>query len=510
MLKVRLSDRLTRAYLAHAINIAVLVLTQVAMVPLFLHTIGQTTYEKWVVMLAIVGLTPLLDLGLFFHFSAKVRMEAAAGMRNVAVRSIGVALFSYCILLALLGIGIALLGLAVSQRWLSNYPIPLVTQDVTLFVLVIAAILGLPRSFIASLFSAHGEPEVEVFLFSVLATGQAVLVGIGLVFGCGLFGLALLYAAGTLVFGYGATLVEFRRRHPDILLSPCRPTMLEVREVVEAARWNVLPVAVQSLVLHGPVIVLGYVAGGQVLVFTLSRTVTGLVRQFYQQIARVAATEMSRLGASGGAKAQLSILRKGSLMTTSVAALGLCGIMSFSESIFLVWTREATLEDPKVLWAFAVFALLLAPIQVAMFAPQHDGQARRLASPMLYQIVVTGLLLLALVPWWGAFGAALAVGISETVTAGAYALFQTTRNLGAGRIRFFVQLSILGALLGSLSYCTGSILEQFISSNNLAGFFTLGIFWGVITAGLLYYSNKLGEKYLPPITYCSVTNNDNL
>jgi hypothetical protein len=94
-----LRRRLALGYGAQGLFLAVRVLEQIVLVPVFLAAWGTELYRDWLVLYASAGFLPLLDLGMTFYFRNALRAAWARGDRAGFERLLQVRLGLYAGLL---------------------------------------------------------------------------------------------------------------------------------------------------------------------------------------------------------------------------------------------------------------------------------------------------------------------------------------------------------------------------------------------------------------------------
>ena len=319
-----LRHRLLLGFGAQGLTFVASTAQQLLLVPLFLGLWGAELYGSWLVLLAAADFLRLLEFGLHFHMANVMRMAWARGdlrqFHRMLRIGIGVyaSLISSAALLLLVLIaqvdGSALLGVTAmsssSVAW-------------TLALLASATLLMLPRNLIVAIYAARGEFSRGEAFGAVFIVVQTAATAAALVIGATPPQIAFVHLATAVLVGLGAVLVDQARRYPDIELGLALPTRDEARDLVEKARHYSLPVLSEIVLIRSPIIILAMLApvSSAVVVFSVSRTFTGFVRQISSQIAKASGIEMSRQYAQQDAQGRRRLYRNTGRLIGGVVGL---------------------------------------------------------------------------------------------------------------------------------------------------------------------------------------------
>jgi O-antigen/teichoic acid export membrane protein len=477
-----LRRRLLLGFGAQGLTFVAVTAQQLLLVPLFLGRWGAELYGNWLVLLAAADVLRLLEFGLHFHMANRIRMAWARGDRQQFDRMLCVGMGVYA---GLLGTAALLLLVAIPRvDWSALLGVTAMSSSSvawTLALLASATLLMLPRNLIVAIYAAHGEFSRGEALGALFILVQTAGTGAALVMGATPAEIAGVYVAATVLVGLGAVILDQAHRYPTIACRLALPTPAEARDLAEKARHYSLPVLSEIVLTRAPIIILALLApvSAAVVVFSVSRTFTGVVRQIAAQIANASGIEMSRQYAQQDAAGRRRLyLRTGRLIGGVVGLLtGLS--VAVAEPFIRFWCHGTVAFDPWVVGAFLLAIFLAAPAQAGMSGLQYISQPRPLARAALLQIVASLGLCVLLVPLAGAAGAAVAMGMSEAAVLGVYISIVASREVEVAASSFLVQAYGLGAAIAAITYaCTlivGGVVE-------VRGVVDLGIFFAASLA----------------------------
>lgn len=438
-------------------------LLQFLSVPVCLSAWGAVVYSDWLVLMAAGGLLTIADFGMHGHLCNSLRMawargEHAAGQR-ILQAGLGAYALSLSVLLAVLAAGMALLDLP-SLLGIER----LEHAQAVLVLLGLSTLLLLPRELTLSVYAARGQFSRQVADFLVLASAQQGTVIGGALAGGSPVQVAMGYCAVSLLVGWGGSLWSLRRRHPDAAFMPCRPTVVELRQLAVKSPFYAIQQGGGVLLVQLPIILLGRLSSpAAVVAFSTMRTLTGLIRQIANQFATVAGLEMAQLYARSEAGNTARLYGIVAPVTGAIAgAMG--GVTLAIGPWFLgLWTQGAVAFDTALATAFVAVAGLMAPVYCSFALLRLIGRPQPLAVAVLAQAASMTLLALILVPAQDALGAAIAVGLAEAMVTAPITIRAAAKSLACPILPVMVRtyaatLAVGGACLAAATGLRMAIL----------------------------------------------------
>lgn len=89
---------LKKIYALNGAQIVVIMVAQLAVVPLYLHALGIQGYEDWIFISAVAAVCQLLDFGLVFYVSNAARIAYGLGKPDVAEHAVRMGLSYWWVL----------------------------------------------------------------------------------------------------------------------------------------------------------------------------------------------------------------------------------------------------------------------------------------------------------------------------------------------------------------------------------------------------------------------------
>lgn len=480
-----LGRRLVFGFGAQALTMLVEIVQQILMVPLFLYSWGVGKYEDWLLIGAAANFTRLFDFGMEFHFGNALRLSLAAGDRAKFDRSLSIGMTCYAAVSLFLVASISIIAWLIDLTGLLNIS-TLSARDVSaiLWLFIIQRVVLLPRPFIRSIYAAHGEFSRGENMYTVLTLGSSLTTAAMLLLGAQPVLVAFVSVFSALAFCWGIMITDQRRRYPDVRFRPAVPTRSELNAVIRNARLYLLPLWAEKVLLQGPVLMLGMFAReeGAVLMFTLSRTLTGLARMGAIQLSRSGGIEMARQVAQQDRKGAINLHR--TLGRTIGGLTGLtCGLIWVAaEPIIAIWTGSRVPIDPLIVLAFVAGVLFAGPAQANFTLLQLTNTPRPLALSSLLQVILVIGLGLPLIAAFGALGSAVAVGFADALAFGVLINEAAARRFALGAERYAATAygsEMAGLVLGS---AVAWLLLRSIAVDHVFDLMVVFAIWGAVLA----------------------------
>jgi O-antigen/teichoic acid export membrane protein len=390
----RIIQRLFKGLGASLYGQAVVVVIQLAGVPILLNSWHASLYGEWLILFAIPSYLSLSDLG--FSLSAANDMTARVGREDRAgaltvFQSLAVLVF------CLAGLGVALLTAAVALLPLENWIhfSDLRTPEVrwVLWFLGAEVLVRLIEGVNHAGFRASGEYSLHVAInyTTLLAQYGSIWMLAGLGFGPAAAA-AGFCAVRTLVTPVVSVIL--RRRHSWLRFGLEHARVAELRTLARPALANIgLPLAL-ALNVQGMVLLVGATLGPiAVVTFSTLRTLTRLALQLVSTVSHSAEPELASAYGKGD-KALLTtlyqhVLRGGFwLSLTAAIALALTG-----NWIITVWTGGKVIMDSELFGWLLVSAVASAIWYGSLTLLKAAN--RHLPAAIFYAASAAGALILA-------------------------------------------------------------------------------------------------------------------
>ncbi|MDR3631673.1 MAG: hypothetical protein P4L42_15235 [Desulfocapsaceae bacterium] len=478
---------LKKIYALNGAQIVVLLVEQIAIVPIYLHYLGIQGYEDWVFINAAAAICQLFDFGLIFYVSNTARIAYGLGKPDTAENVVRMGLSFWWILFALFTMFSFSCGFFAQT-----------TRVVALAILFFNSPLEMLRSWLSYILTARTSQVGELVLFIFYRLLQTVaLVCVSLFYGK-VLALAMTQVATTVTFGIIPLLLTLHRYAPELKLKPRKVNTHELKEIITGSLTNFSYSAASVAIIQLPIILLGLIPNlppASLATFTTSRTLTGVVRQFCSSFARSNGIEISRLLGPEHAQRMRRVFLLGSATIAVLAAAGMGGLLPIADIVLKIWTGKPELYDPAVVGIFCVFAVLSAQLQLPMILPQFTNTARIMAMPLFLQVSFVAVLGFGASSLYGASGMVVALGIAELSTLGFVSLRRIIPQMGISRLRFLALSGGLSLGIFIVSFIASFAARHFVHPSTLLELGYSGIIWTIIMSPLLGFLYQSAKKY---------------
>jgi O-antigen/teichoic acid export membrane protein len=277
---------------------------------------------------------------------------------------------------------------------------------------------------------------------------------------------------------------DLRRRYGVLPFSVALPTARELKRAVAQSALYFVPSVTTPFVLNLPVIMLGKWANvaGSVVAFSVSRTLTGFVRQAITQSGHPIGAEMARQQALGDMDKLRRIFVGGGRLTSGLAGL-LAGFMLVVAGPFLhIWTHGAVPFDFWLISAFLLTTLLTAPAQMALVLFLYNNRPGILIIANAGFAIGTVIFCALLIGGYSAAGAAAGTGLAEILSLGLLVPYAAVRETGLSLAPFLARCYLVAGAAFMVGWGGAWAVQTVVPGRNLFELVGIGITWVVIVA----------------------------
>lgn len=331
--------RIIQALVAHSLGVAISLLARVVYPPLFLHAWGVEIYGEWLLLSSAVLYLLLADFGGQLYIGNRMAVAFAKGDQEVFQRLLhtGMAMF---LLLSLAVFALFIVGAALVTNW-SAISIVHTSPRVVIAVLTLLALqvcVSLPLGILMGVYRAVGMLPRSAMLNNLSQLLQLLLVAIGLWFGLGIVGIALMHVI-PVVAVTGIALRELHALHPEFHILSLRSA--DRRMALEFLKPSSYFFSIQlsnALTFQSVLLIVGAILGAaQVVLFSALRTIANSIRQLLAISMNSVWPDLTRFHAKGEEE-KLTLLFHVALRATLVVGALFVGIFHyFGEWIFHLW-----------------------------------------------------------------------------------------------------------------------------------------------------------------------------
>lgn len=332
----------------------VVIIIQIAGVPILLHYWGAKLYGEWLILFAIPAYLTLSDLG----FSKSASNDMAARIARDDREGALMVFQSFSALVYLLvAIGLLLTTLIVTLlpvgNWLNFSELSITEVRWLIWLLAAEVLLKLLEGIWHAGLYSNGEYPLSAFIYS-----SAMFIQYGSVWICAIAGYGPVEAAGAFLSIRVVTILFVRwisiRRHPWLRHGFRRAHWKHIHPLLRPSFANLAIPLAQTLNLQGMVLVIGSVIGPiGVVTFSTLRTLTGVIPSLVRMVNNAIQPELARAWGSANQTLLQQLYTRG-IQAAFWLAIGATFILVLVGSPLLnIWT------EGKVVMNVLLFRFLL-------------------------------------------------------------------------------------------------------------------------------------------------------
>ncbi len=337
---------------------ALIIVIQLAGVPILLHAWGVRLYGDWLILFAVPSYLSMADLGFSQSAANDMTMRYARGDNAGTL-----AVFQS---LALLVYGAAALGLLVFtlllwllplQRWCHLPGLPMNEVRWVVGLLAAEVLVKLADGVNHAGFRSHGEYGLHVAL-----TYTTLFMQFSMIWAVALLGGGLLPAAAAFVLIRAAVTpgvaVWLLRRHRDLKLGLAHASRARLRALVKPALANITTPLALALNMQGMVLAVGATLGPiAVVTFVTLRTLSRLISQTAWRVSHAFEPELAAAWGEPD-RGLLRNLFEHSMRAGFWLALPLLiGVLALGSRILGIWTHHKVAMDAGLFYWLLLSAL---------------------------------------------------------------------------------------------------------------------------------------------------------
>jgi O-antigen/teichoic acid export membrane protein len=483
-----LMGRLMRTFSLQSADLALRVLQQLIVVPVLIGHWGTELYQDWIVLFSAASFLTILDLGMQAYFVNSLLVAWSRHADRAYRRHIAVAVTLY--LVVFLAAMAALAGSALTVSWPLLLGIKALSASSTLWcggLLAVGILILVPLSLFTGVYRVRGDYNLGVAtgMFTQTAPGYA-LCAIAVLGGTPASA-AIMYLFASMA-AWILVAVDQTRRYGAFPLAVVTPTEAELREAAIQSAQYMVPSVAAPIVMNFPIILLGmWGSAGAVLMFSIVRTLTGLIRQITLQPNFPVGLEMAGLYAGRNMEGVRKLFSNACHVTSGMSGLLGGFVAAAAEPVIRVWTHGQVGYDP---WLTAILIGVIvfgAPAQVAFILFHHINRPRMLVLANGGHALGTVLLCLLLVGKYSAIGAAVATGVAELLFVGLPLPIAACRLVAFPLATYFWNAARVAIVMFILSYAIAGTVMALMPVRDTPEIVMLVGLWSVVLSLPAYF-----------------------
>ena len=444
--------RLVHAFLAFSFGQAVVILTNILLVPLYLRVWTPAVYGEWLAIYSVVMYLSNLDLGMQTYVLNRLTQSyARRDMRDYTEQQHSAVAFY----LALAGGGTVLLAIIASfaplTRWFNFVYTSAATARVVFVLLGAQVLWSLLGIMTASVYRTTGRVATSQWIWNGYRLLSTAVTALALIWWRTLPAVAIAQLAVLILVNAGIA-GDVHWRYPE--LSP-KVAGAKLSVVLQQLRPSILfgLIAVgAALGLQGSnLVVVGSLGGAALALFATSRTLVNSIRQLVSICTNVSWTDMTRMEAIGEHRRLQMALRLVVIVSTATCLAIAAPLWFEGGSVIQVWTGHKLVPDVPLLRVLLVYVILQTPWTAASLLPLSTNKNRRLAVSYI-TANATGIAIAAvLVKSLGLIGVPIGLICGEAIACYHFVPADACRIVGEPYLRFAARVWLGLALTASVS-----------------------------------------------------------
>lgn len=352
--------RILKMIVAQGASVAVILITQVLLPPIFLHSYGIARYGEWLVLSATISYLGTLNFGITTYASNELTILHQRG-DSLQYRRLQAS--SLALILALMAVGVAVtagvsllpLNTLLHLRTISHTDARLTA--LFLGLQMVAHILG---GYYNNLFMVIQEAHRGTMWWNVRRLGATLIAAVLALFHLSFAANALGQFVAVLLVAL-ATIVDLRIRMKGMPLGIRDADWATAKAALKPSGMFAMVFMQTFLLFQVPVIVLQRFLGPEVVVlFIISRTVLATARQILSVITSAIAPEITLSFGSGDLRKLLDIFHYSERVVFSLIPVANLGTYLFSPLLLSVWLHKPGLFEQSTYVLMAIISAVMS------------------------------------------------------------------------------------------------------------------------------------------------------
>ena len=406
--------------------------------PFLVHTLGDTRYGIWSLVMSVSGYLLLLDLGIGSSLTRFVSKYNQIGDHPNLRGVVNSAVFLY----GVIGLGIMLCSPLIGQIVLRFIKFDPALNDVVFWLVIIisfdAALLLLRAALRGTLYGLQRYDLVNL-IFCSLAIFQPILFYIFLSNGFGLRSMGFILVVCNIVALILFDLI-ITKRYRFIRFHHKFIDRDNLKQIFGYSVFTFINMVANQVIYYSDAFVIGYfLSAAEITYYSIAWSLIEYLKRFSLSFAKVFVPVVSELEAVNDYERIRRVLNRASKYSL-VMAMPLCvGVIFMGKPFVALWMGEN-------------YGRLCAPLMLVLIAPQFFELPQMISNSVLFGIskhkalsiaasasgAVNLILSIALVQIYGLIGVAIGTALPQILLCGVFTPLYTNRVIGQPIGRFFM------------------------------------------------------------------------
>ena len=391
------------------------VLIQFLGVPVFLNFWGQAFYGEWLMIIAIPSYLMVTGTGIGFVSGNKLQMLIANNKQEEAITVFQSAWTMICFLsIALLSVIIPVVLLSPIHEWLNIKYNTAYAVKSALIILSVYMFFSLLSELLTAVYRASGLFARGIFIMNLLRVLEFIAIIISVILGAKIIIAALVYLF-VRIFGFIWMLFECSKIS-WFHISFARASVAEMKsELAAIVSFLGVPMS-QALLIQGMTTVVGIRLGASsVVVFTITRTLVNVIKQFASIIYSALLPEFSISISTGNLHTARLLHRLSFQVTLWFASISSILLFFFSERIMFIWTGGKIILDNRFFIMMLLVTIPYTLSTLSSFVPVSINKFARIAFTSIFNALMCITLTYILAPYFGLIAVPATLFIAEII-----------------------------------------------------------------------------------------------
>jgi O-antigen/teichoic acid export membrane protein len=494
--------RLAHGFAAHLFQLALGLVQQIALVPIFLLSWDNATLAAWLVIYAAGPLVLIADCGLqlytinrFLEARALNDFETRAATLFAALKRVYFLIVIGMVLLVLLATAIVspemIFGFADQPDFTTAF-----------LTMVIGTVFLLPINLAAAVYRATGYYTRIVYFSCVgLLVGQIFQI-FALLLTHSLLWVAIGFVLPSILVGPYVYLIDMPRLFPYLNVKRAPISLLSAVGHIRASVGFGISNAADLVYVNAPVLIISMLVSDRVEIaqWGLSRIFAGLIRQVVLQMSLPLGAELGHDFAIKKLSQLRSAYAQGSLLLMITASVLTASVLAFGRDFFALWTHGSVPYDSKLVALLVFGAAGVAPGILAQTFANYSNRPRLLMVAKTSQVIVVIVLSILMIPSFGVLGAAVALVTGDILVQVGILAMTITKRVLVRPLAHIAFILLVGASVIGIGWLLGVLILSSVPAPSL-GHFVIGasVWGGVMCVPLIALRNSRLRNWLAAI-----------
>lgn len=408
--------RLMMGFLSNWVSRLAGTVIQLIQVPVFLHFWSVPLYGEWMIVTSIPAYLSFSNVGFGSVAGNEMTMSMSRHDRSGALR-----VFQSCwwLIALICSATVLVLSLALyyvpAARLLRLHSISETDAKWIIFYLGLSVLLGQLEQLLQSAYRCIGRYPFGTFLKSMLSLGAFTCTIVSVILGAGARRTALVYAIAN-IFGTLVLSVMVKRDIDWIEFGWHHASIAEIRKLVRpAVAFMGFPIG-NALNLQGTLLAVGYALGPtSVVIFGTARTVSRVALQMIQLVNNTFEPELTISYGSKNRDLTRTLHRRACQVAIIIALVVVGAMMTIGPWFLSHWSGGHVPPSRALLSILLLVVIFYSLWSTSATLLTSTNQHQRLAANYIAATSITCALCYFFARWFGLYGAAGALLVSETI-----------------------------------------------------------------------------------------------